>query len=212
MCVLHCGICSNCNSCSSGTNANFSTRNLDFGYSTRLPPLSYVVYFLFKSCDLEWYFYWTTAHFFSLLLSTAFLIYVAATVSIVLALILHFEPHYGQTNILVYLGICSLVGALTVIAFLMPYYEILRWHAYLPYFMENFCLILALYFECYHVGSQYKGYWYCNKAYFGGDQSNWISPDLVFLFSCSNLCDRTVKLSQQGSHIFIKNHGNFWCF
>ncbi|CAA2940378.1 probable magnesium transporter NIPA6 isoform X2 [Olea europaea var. sylvestris] len=46
----------------------------------------------------------------------AFLIYVAATVSIVLALILHFEPHYGQTNILVYLGICSLVGALTVVS------------------------------------------------------------------------------------------------
>ncbi|XP_040964206.1 probable magnesium transporter NIPA6 isoform X1 [Gossypium hirsutum] len=44
----------------------------------------------------------------------AFLIYVAATLSIVLALILHFEPRYGQTNILVYLGICSLMGSLTV--------------------------------------------------------------------------------------------------
>ncbi|KAL2477076.1 putative magnesium transporter NIPA6 [Forsythia ovata] len=46
----------------------------------------------------------------------AFLIYVAATVSIVLALILHFEPLYGQTNVLVYLGICSLMGALTVVS------------------------------------------------------------------------------------------------
>lgn len=44
----------------------------------------------------------------------AFLIYVAASLSIVLALILHFEPLYGQTNILIYLGICSLMGALTV--------------------------------------------------------------------------------------------------
>lgn len=51
-----------------------------------------------------------------LLLSTAFLIYVAASISIVLVLILHFEPLYGQTNILIYLGICSLMGALTVIA------------------------------------------------------------------------------------------------
>ncbi|KAH9657379.1 putative magnesium transporter NIPA6 [Citrus sinensis] len=45
-----------------------------------------------------------------------FLIYVAATVSVVLALVLHFEPRCGQTNILVYLGICSLMGSLTVVS------------------------------------------------------------------------------------------------
>lgn len=49
-----------------------------------------------------------------LFLRTAFLVYVTATVSLVLALVLHFEPRYGQTNILVYLGICSLMGSLTV--------------------------------------------------------------------------------------------------
>ncbi|KAH9657385.1 putative magnesium transporter NIPA6 [Citrus sinensis] len=47
---------------------------------------------------------------------TNFLIYVAATVSVVLALVLHFEPRCGQTNILVYLGICSLMGSLTVVS------------------------------------------------------------------------------------------------
>ncbi|XP_021900539.1 probable magnesium transporter NIPA6, partial [Carica papaya] len=46
----------------------------------------------------------------------AFLIYVAATLSLVLALILHFEPRYGQTNVLVYLGICSLMGSITVVS------------------------------------------------------------------------------------------------
>ncbi|XP_034677831.1 probable magnesium transporter NIPA6 [Vitis riparia] len=45
-----------------------------------------------------------------------FLIYVAATLSAVLGLILYFEPRYGQTNILVYLGICSLMGPLTVVS------------------------------------------------------------------------------------------------
>ncbi|XP_050146136.1 probable magnesium transporter NIPA6 isoform X1 [Malus sylvestris] len=44
---------------------------------------------------------------------TAFLVYVVATISLVLVLVLHFEPQYGQTNILVYLGICSLMGSLT---------------------------------------------------------------------------------------------------
>ncbi|XP_050107726.1 probable magnesium transporter NIPA6 isoform X3 [Malus sylvestris] len=47
---------------------------------------------------------------------TAFLIYVAVTISLVLVLVLHFEPQYGQTNILVYLGICSLMGSLTVVS------------------------------------------------------------------------------------------------
>ncbi|XP_009377662.2 probable magnesium transporter NIPA6 [Pyrus x bretschneideri] len=47
---------------------------------------------------------------------TAFLIYVAVTISLVLVLVLHFEPRYGQTNILVYLGICSLMGSLTVVS------------------------------------------------------------------------------------------------
>ncbi|XP_068324666.1 probable magnesium transporter NIPA6 [Pyrus communis] len=47
---------------------------------------------------------------------TAFLIYVGVTISLVLVLVLHFEPRYGQTNILVYLGICSLMGSLTVVS------------------------------------------------------------------------------------------------
>ncbi|XP_021775800.1 probable magnesium transporter NIPA6 isoform X2 [Chenopodium quinoa] len=47
---------------------------------------------------------------------TDFLIYVAASLSIVAVLILHLEPRYGQTNLLVYLGICSLIGSLTVVS------------------------------------------------------------------------------------------------
>ncbi|RDX67611.1 putative magnesium transporter NIPA6, partial [Mucuna pruriens] len=37
-------------------------------------------------------------------------------VSVVLALILHFEPCSRQTNMFVYLGICSLVGSLMVVS------------------------------------------------------------------------------------------------
>ncbi|KAG6421562.1 hypothetical protein SASPL_118119 [Salvia splendens] len=46
----------------------------------------------------------------------SFLIYVAASVSLVLLLIVYLEPLYGQTNILVYLGICSILGAITVMS------------------------------------------------------------------------------------------------
>ncbi|XP_064983439.1 probable magnesium transporter NIPA6 isoform X1 [Musa acuminata AAA Group] len=45
-----------------------------------------------------------------------FLIYAAITLSFVLVLVFHFEPRYGQTNILIYLGICSLMGSLTVVS------------------------------------------------------------------------------------------------
>lgn len=46
----------------------------------------------------------------------AFITYVVASVSVVLALVLHFEPRYGQTNLLVYMGICSLMGSLTIVS------------------------------------------------------------------------------------------------
>ncbi|CAI0438399.1 unnamed protein product [Linum tenue] len=46
----------------------------------------------------------------------AFLMYVVVTVAAVLTLVLHFEPRSGQTNMLVYLGICSLMGSITVVS------------------------------------------------------------------------------------------------
>ncbi|GMJ12710.1 enhancer of rdr6 3, ANTIVIRAL RNAI-DEFECTIVE 2 [Hibiscus trionum] len=55
-------------------------------------------------------------HIWTLATQPAFLVYVVASLSTVLALVLHFEPRYGQTNILVYLGICSLMGSLTVVS------------------------------------------------------------------------------------------------
>lgn len=46
----------------------------------------------------------------------AFLLYAAATVAVTLVLMLHCSPRYGNTNIMVYLGICSLIGSLTVMS------------------------------------------------------------------------------------------------
>ncbi|CAA0818470.1 Probable magnesium transporter NIPA6 [Striga hermonthica] len=36
--------------------------------------------------------------------------------AVVLVLVLHCEPRYGQTNIMVYIGICSVIGSLTVMS------------------------------------------------------------------------------------------------
>ncbi|XP_074275647.1 putative magnesium transporter NIPA6 isoform X3 [Silene latifolia] len=45
----------------------------------------------------------------------AFLIFVAAALSIVAVLIVYLEPLFGQSYVLVYLGICSLMGSLTAL-------------------------------------------------------------------------------------------------
>ncbi|KAJ7013507.1 hypothetical protein NC653_003238 [Populus alba x Populus x berolinensis] len=51
-----------------------------------------------------------------LAIQPAFLLYTASVVAISLVLILYFSPRYGQTNILVYIGICSVIGSLTVMS------------------------------------------------------------------------------------------------
>ncbi|KAF7840171.1 putative magnesium transporter NIPA6 [Senna tora] len=46
----------------------------------------------------------------------AFLLYTASAVAVALLLILYCAPLYGQTNIFIYIGICSLMGSLTVMS------------------------------------------------------------------------------------------------
>ncbi|CAD5182891.1 probable magnesium transporter NIPA6 [Musa acuminata AAA Group] len=46
----------------------------------------------------------------------AFLLYAASAVAVSLVLMLHCSPRFGQTNIMVYLGICSVIGSLTVMS------------------------------------------------------------------------------------------------
>ncbi|XP_061350023.1 probable magnesium transporter NIPA7 isoform X2 [Gastrolobium bilobum] len=46
----------------------------------------------------------------------AFLLYTASAMAVALFLILYCVPRYGQTNIFVYVGICSIIGSLTVMS------------------------------------------------------------------------------------------------
>ncbi|KAG1363596.1 putative magnesium transporter NIPA4 [Cocos nucifera] len=46
----------------------------------------------------------------------AFLFYAAVVIAAVFVLIFHFIPQYGQTHIMVYIGVCSLVGSLSVMS------------------------------------------------------------------------------------------------
>ena len=51
----------------------------------------------------------------------AFLLYAASVIAIVLVLIFHFAPTWGHTHVMVFVGICSLMGSLSV-WFLFPLY------------------------------------------------------------------------------------------
>ncbi|XP_034691798.1 probable magnesium transporter NIPA6 isoform X2 [Vitis riparia] len=51
-----------------------------------------------------------------LAIQPAFLLYTASAIAVSLVLILYCAPRYGQTNILVYIGICSIIGSLTVMS------------------------------------------------------------------------------------------------
>ncbi|ESW31894.1 hypothetical protein PHAVU_002G277100 [Phaseolus vulgaris] len=46
----------------------------------------------------------------------AFLSYTASAIAVTLFLVLYCAPRYGQTNIFVYIGICSIIGSLTVMS------------------------------------------------------------------------------------------------
>ncbi|KAG1328124.1 putative magnesium transporter NIPA4 [Cocos nucifera] len=46
----------------------------------------------------------------------AFLFYAAVVIAAVFVLIFHFVPPYGQTHIMVYIGVCSLIGSLSVMS------------------------------------------------------------------------------------------------
>lgn len=174
---MYSGVRCDCCSRPSRTGPVFCTRSLGFGFPARLSlslsissfslSLNYCSFCLFIAS------------------STAFLIYVGASVLVVLLLIVYLEPLYGQTNILVYLGICSILGAITVISCLDSVLLCLKESPLSPHAV----------FRC-RIGYECKGNRDCNQTHLGGNESIRIEPDLVFPFGCSVLSHNTVELSE----------------
>ena len=46
--------------------------------------------------------------------AVGFLLYAAIIMTVVFVIIFHFIPKYGQPHIMAYIGVCSLVGSLSV--------------------------------------------------------------------------------------------------
>lgn len=89
--------------------------------------------------------------------------------SIVLALILYCEPLCGQTNILVYTGICSSMGFLNLDLLFTSIYS-----------SSSSCL-KSKFFYMFIWGYEHKGCGDCYKVNIGGYKPDLVSRDLVFL-------------------------------
>ncbi|RZR74000.1 hypothetical protein BHM03_00030780 [Ensete ventricosum] len=127
------------------------------------------------------------AGFLLIILSSAFLLYTASAVAVSLVLMLHCSPRYGQTNIMVYLGICSAIGSLTVISaiIIVCLVSLNSLHSSSEYFIS-----------C--AGYEYQGHRNCNQAYIGGCQPSWLLPNMGICNGGNLLHYNPVELLKQG--------------
>lgn len=101
---MHCWFGDNCDSRSTRKSYHFCSSHMDYGDTARFGYILLQLSFeLCYSLSLTW-----TSCF------SAFLLYVASVIVLVFLLICHFSPQCGHTNVMVFTGICSLMGSLSV--------------------------------------------------------------------------------------------------
>lgn len=109
-------------------------------------------------------------------------------VILVLLLIFRFAPRYGQTHMLVYIGVCSLMGSLTVWFSTITKLYIKK----ISSFRSD-----AVFFNL--IGYEREGIGYCLKAIIFGNESIYICPDLVFHRCGGHLWSHSNTLLKQGN-------------
>lgn len=108
--------------------------------------------------------------------------YSAVILIVVLVLIFYYEPRYGKTHLIVYVGICSLMGSLTVCSFFSL--------SLLSIFPQALSLVLLGY-EC-------ESCCHRHKADVFRDESVQILPNLDFYYSSHGLLHFANQLLEQG--------------
>lgn len=133
----------------------------------------------------------------TLLLPAGFLFYASLVITAVLILIFHYVPQYGQTHIMCYIGICSLIGSLSVC--IIDHSTILQ--LFLASAFSNFqlgCLFLT--------GHECQSTWDSPKVNIVGNESATISPDLGLYFGCPGLRAYANELLKYGKYHLISLH------
>ena len=106
MCYVYFWFSHNRYPCTTRESYNFCPWDMDYGYRTRLV-FTFDHFSLLSICvkAFEWLYFHSIS---------AFLLYLGSVIVLVFLLIFHFAPSCGHTNVLVFTGICSLMGSLSV--------------------------------------------------------------------------------------------------
>lgn len=118
---------------------------------------------------------------------TGFIVYSCVVVIVVLVLIIRFAPRYGQTHMVVYVGICSMMGSLTVCSTTFTVRFNLNKRKFILY-----CLFVYTGYECQSIG-------HCLEAHIFWNEPICICSDLVLYSCCGNLLSPAVELPEQGN-------------
>lgn len=123
------------------------------------------------------------------LLSTGFIVYTSFVVILVGVLIFRYVPRYGQTHMVVYIGICSLMGSLTVC--LLSYEACTNYN-----FDSNPCSSDVLLFSfvgyvCESSGDRFEAYIFRNESIY-------LLPDMVFHCGCGSVLSSADQLLEHG--------------
>lgn len=122
--------------------------------------------------------------------SAGFVLYAILVLIAVFILVYYYIPSYGQTHIMCYIGVCSLVGSLSVCIISRVYFFTrCLWYIQLSY------LVQILFFS----GNERESYWHCFEAYIIRNESASISPDMGFHFHCFDLHHHSNELFKQGN-------------
>jgi len=120
--------------------------------------------------------------------------YAAVVIAIVVILVYRFVPLYGQTHVMVYIGVCSLVGSISVCV---------SW-----YCMYLLSLVLCFLQKCQpnYAGHERESSWYSIEADLFRNEPTDISTDMGIYSGCHLMCHYPNELLEQGILIFLKHN------
>lgn len=124
-----------------------------------------------------------------LLVSTGFIVYTCAVVLVVAVLIFRYVPRCGQTHMVVYIGICSLMGSLTVCLLSFKVGRHYTFHA-TPFSSDVF--------PCWSVGHECQGSGDCFEAIIFWIEPIYLLPDMVLHSGCDSMLSSADQLFKHG--------------
>ena len=128
-----------------------------------------------------------------LFLSTGFIVYTGIVLVVVVVLIFRYVPRYGKTHMVVYVGICSLMGSLTVCDFFVFGSSFIPLQKLSILVLNFFFLFIVLF-----VGNECESIRNCIEADIWRIKPVYLFPNMDFYSCCSRMLSFADQLLKQG--------------